>query len=233
MFKEGFTYIANWKGRGAREVAHAWVAGMEAERQIVEARRVIVCPPFSALYLVTTDLEQRGLDIPVGAQDMAIVNEIKSTGQELPELLVDSGVKFVILGHTETRRIRRLTDEDVATQIILAEEHNLRPIVCVANLEQVVALENLGIPKDFDDFIVYEPPSAIGTGQPDTPENANKMAGQILDRFPNASVGYGGSVTPENIEGFEAQENLSAVLIGDKSSGSTFFLEILKHEAAA
>lgn len=207
--------------------ARAWVNSLAKEIfPLVKGKEIIVLPPFTALSAVSKDLKQLNLPIKIGAQDISRFEEGKHTG-EISAVMVAEFASYVMLGHSERRSQLGETDEIVAEKVRLAKKYNLTPMVCVSEIPQAEALKKLI--NDFSDLIAYEPVFAIGTGKPDTPDNANEVAGQIKSIFPQARVLYGGSVDGSNAKEFTQQKNLSGVLVGNRSLDPNFFLEILKN----
>ena len=51
-------------------------------------------------------------------------------GEISPNMLVDAGVKYVIIGHSERREYFAETDETVNKKVLKAFEHDLTPIIC-------------------------------------------------------------------------------------------------------
>jgi triosephosphate isomerase len=103
----------------------------------------------------------------------------------------------------------------------MAIKYNIEPIVCVVN-------ENIMIPKGAG-IVAYEPVEAIGTGKPDTPENAERIALTIKKQNKEVTrVLYGGSVSPENIKSFTVMENIDGVLVGGASLDPATFSSLIK-----
>ena len=78
-------------------------------------------------------------------------------------------------------------------------------------------------------LVTYEPLSAIGTGHPDTPENADSIALKIKKELRESSVLYGGSVTSKNVKDFTSMPNIDGVLVGGASLDPLEFLKIIKN----
>ena len=92
-------------------------------------------------------------------------------------------------------------------------------IYCVQN-------ESVLVPKNVD-IIAYEPVSAIGTGESDTPEHANTVVTTIKEKFHVSTVLYGGSITENNIVSFVSQPSLDGVLVGGASLNPEKFAAII------
>lgn len=221
--------VANWKQSGKREEVLTWIEKFDKERSVLSAdTQVIVCPPLKALDLVAQTLVDKSLPIAVGLQDvdLPLFEGEKNTGEVGADLLTDSAA-YAIVGHSETRKNRSLTDEDVAKKVRLAKANNFTPIVCISELNQVTTLKNLL--GGFTDILAYEPLFAIGSGNPDTPKNAESVAKQTHAIFPRSTVLYGGSVDGGNVKEFLNQEHISGVLVGNRSLEPAFFLRIVKN----
>ena len=221
--------VANWKQSGTRKEAMAWVDTFVRERTLLtDDVKIIVCPPLKALDLVAQAIQDQNLPISVGVQDiyLHVFEGEKNTGGSSPSLLADSAT-YAILGHSETRINHNLTDDDVAKKVTIAKEYGITPIVCVSELTQAHALQSAH--PDFNGIVAYEPLFAIGSGNPDTPENANAVAERTKHIFPQAPILYGGSVDGTNVKSFLEQEHIAGVLVGNRSLDGSFFLEIVKN----
>lgn len=218
--------VANWKEYGTLEETKMWAKAISHEKQALEERTIIVCPPFTALSTMNALKREYELPISVGAQDVSRYEEGKHTGEISAKMLAEL-TSYVIIGHSETRRNCKLTDEDVAKKVQAASSANITPIVCVEEISQAHALKKM-LPE-FTGIIAYEPPTAIGTGNPASPNQANTVAKQIKEIFPTVSVLYGGSVDGNNASGFLQEEIVTGFLIGNRSLDPNFFLEIVKN----
>ena len=104
----------------------------------------------------------------------------------------------------------------------MAKSCGLIPIFCVQN-------ENTVIP-DGVKITAYEPVFAIGTGNPDSFENANIVAGKIKNKNKTVQyVLYGGSVASKNVNSFTQMPNIDGVLVGSASLDANEFLEVIKN----
>lgn len=212
--------IANWKSNKTIAEALEWVGQVGPQIPKNEQFKIVVCPTFSALSEVKKAITVGNFPLLVGSQDLSPFGIGAYTGEESSELL--SGlIDLAILGHSERRKNFGETDEMVAKKVEQALKNNLIPLVCVQNGETPVP-EGAGL-------VAYEPIFAIGTGNPDTPENDNSVAGRLKGKYgQDLEVLCGGSVTPENIKTFITQQNISGALIGKASLNSQEFIKICK-----
>ena len=90
---------------------------------------MVLCDPFTQLSTVAEELS--GTSIALGAQNMYPREQGAFTGEISPEMLLELGVQYVILGHSERREIFGETDEFIREKICNALEVGLIPILCV------------------------------------------------------------------------------------------------------
>lgn len=213
----------------------------------------VICAPYTALASLTELANDRPLKI--GAQNMHWETEGAFTGEISPVMLKDIGVKYVIIGHSERREYFKETDETVNKKVLSAFQYDLTPILCVGErleereagrTEEIIkrqteaALQGVTAEQCVRLVIAYEPVWAIGTGKSSTAEDANqqiayirKTAAALYDEnvAEQIRILYGGSVKPENIDGFMAQPDIDGALVGGASLQTGSFLKLV--EAAA
>lgn len=212
--------IANWKDNKNIAEALAWVDKVGPEIPGKEKLKVAVCPTFICIEEVKKTVLVGGYHLIVGSQDLSSFDEGAYTGEEAAKILKDL-VDLSILGHSERRQHFNETDEIVAQKVIQARQYNIEPLVCCQD-------ENTPVPEAVK-LIAYEPVFAIGTGNPDTPENANTVAGKLKNKYgSDLEILYGGSVTTENAKAFLQQENISGLLIGRTSLDADAFIKIVE-----
>jgi triosephosphate isomerase len=211
---------------------------------------VVIAPPFTALHAAVE--AARGSQIAIAGQDVFWEKEGAFTGEISPQMLVEAGCHYVIIGHSERRQFFGETDETVAKKTKTALAAGLTPIVCIGELlqhregaqtEQVCRTQFLNGPGSLtpDEFsrilIAYEPVWAIGTGKTATPEIAAETHRFIrkcaAEKFSAAHASalrilYGGSVKPDNIQGLMAQEELDGALVGGASLDAKSFASIVR-----
>jgi triosephosphate isomerase len=213
---------------------------------------VAVCPP--APYLLPIQRAVDGTEIRYGAQNMWHEAEGAFTGEVSPQMLVDCGCTYVILGHSERRHTIGKGEDDalVNLKVKAAIDAGLTPIMCIGEtLDQRDAgqtdtvltgqLEGglAGVPaeKIAAGVIAYEPVWAIGTGRNATPDQAQEAHEHIrrvlAERYDAQTaqavrIQYGGSVKPGNAEELMAQPDVDGGLIGGASLKAEDFAGIVK-----
>lgn len=217
----GIWVIANWKSNKTIAEALEWIDIVGPQLSEKENLKIVVCPRYSVLAEVKKAIITSNFPLLVGAQDLSSFGQGPYTGEEPADLLHDF-CDLAILGHSERRKNFAESDEMIAEKVKQAKDSNIIPLVCVQGTDTAV-------PEDTQ-LIAYEPVWAIGSGKPDSPENANTKAGQLKDRYgKNLSILYGGSVTSDNVKSFVTEENISGVLVGSASLSSEEFLKICKN----
>ena len=241
----------NWKMYKTAAEALALVNALKREVEgVLEHVEIVVCPPFTALYAVSTILQDS--DIKLGAQNVHWEKEGAFTGEISAPMLKELSVRYAIVGHSERRQFFGETNSGVNKRAKGALAHGIRPIVCVgetlqhreANMTQAVVLEQLegglaGFGKDdiLETVIAYEPVWAIGTGKNATPQQAQDAHAYIRDVLttmfdaPTAAkvrIQYGGSVKPANAAELLAQPDIDGALVGGASLDAKGFAQIVK-----
>jgi len=224
--------IANWKSNKTILQAEEWFQTINNSPVTFnkEEKEVIVCPPFTLLPKVKELIVNCKLSIVVGAQTISPFEEGAYTG-EVSAKQIKELADYVIVGHSE-RRKNFGEDEDMINQkIVQALEQKLTPILCVSNLEQIQnsKIKSQNHNSKLKMMVAYEPLFAIGSGQPDTPENADIIAQKIKKEVGETPVLYGGSVTSGNIRSFTSMPHIDGVLVGGASLDPLEFLKIIKN----
>ncbi len=210
--------IANWKSNKTIAEGLDWVSKVGPNIPKKENLKVVICPTFSSLSEIKKIIQVNGFPIMLGAQDLSPYPIGAYTGAESAFLLKDL-IDLSILGHSERRKNFSEDDEMIAKKAEQANESKIIPLVCVQGEETLV-------PQGCN-MIAYEPIWAIGSGNPDTPESANKVAGTFIQKHGDQlEVIYGGSVNSRNVAGFVTQQNISGVLIGNASLDADEFIKI-------
>ena len=211
---------------------------------------IVLIPPFTAI-AKASEILGGAQKIRLGAQNMSPEAKGAYTGEISAPMLRDLFVRYVLVGHSERRRLFGETDELVRRKLVTALASELRPILCVgetleerqAGQEKAVlegqlrgALEGLTPDQISEVIVAYEPVWAIGTGLTATPEQAQeahlfirdylgKLAGTSLAN--KARILYGGSVTPANAKELMSQPDIDGALVGGASLDPRGFAEIV------
>lgn len=213
--------IANWKSYKKEKEVQEWLEtfikiGMTSSI----AKELIICPSFPFLIQIKTYIQQKNVPIYLGAQDISPFVEGAYTGEVNGEQLTEY-VTYVLVGHSERRLYFHEDDAILQQKVIQARSVGIEPIYCVRG-------EDDAVPKDIA-IVAYEPFSAIGTGIPDTPENANTIARKIKEKYNSRYVLYGGSVTSANVHSFIEQPHIDGVLVGSASLDPREFSKIIEY----
>ncbi|HHT70769.1 MAG TPA: triose-phosphate isomerase [Firmicutes bacterium] len=240
----------NWKMNKTVPEAVALIQELVPLVAHSQGAEIVVCPPFTALYPVGRELS--GTNIVLGAQNLFWADQGAYTGEISAAMLVDLGVSYVILGHSERRAYQGETDTQIANKLQAAFKAALRPILCVGEhltdreqgrAQAVVEtqleedLKLLSSEQVRQLVIAYEPIWAIGTGRCAEPADAADMAQMIrnvvADKFgPGAAaevrIQYGGSVSGANSHSFLSQAGIDGALVGGASLKAEDFATIVK-----
>jgi len=230
----------NWKMNMTSSEVAPYLEIFNREIETVENVDITLIPSFTALAKASEILDGTQ-KIRLGAQNMSPESKGAFTGEISVTMLRDLFVRFVLVGHSERRRLFGETDEMARRKIITALATEIRPILCIgetleerqAGQEKTVlegqlrgALE--GLSKDqIDEIIVaYEPVWAIGTGLTATPAQAQE-AHHFIRAYLSKTWGpevssrsrilYGGSVTSDNARVLLEQPDIDGALVGGAS----------------
>lgn len=210
---------------------------------------VLICAPFTLLK--DLKLATKGTNIKVGAQNMHYENSGAFTGEVAPANLVEIGMDYVIIGHSERREYYGETDETCNKKVLKAIEVGIDPILCCGEtLEEreadktmdkvkgqiVAGLAGVKAEDLAKVVIAYEPIWAIGTGKTATAEQANEVIAYIRqvvrdvygDLADQVRIQYGGSVKPANVAEIMGQSDIDGALVGGASLKPADFLGLLK-----
>ena len=205
---------------------------------------VVFCVP--AIDIVPVVEACKGTNIEVGAENMYFEEKGAYTGEISAEMLLDAGVKYVVLGHSERRDYFKEDDELLNKKVKKACASGLTPILCCGeSLEQremgvtldwirlQIKSDLAGVPaSDVAKMVIaYEPIWAIGTGKTATSDQAQEVCKAIRDCIaevydaPTAEavrIQYGGSVNAGNAAELFAKPDIDGGLVGGASLKAEF-----------
>ena len=212
---------------------------------------VVICTPYTDL--VTAVEKTKGTNIHVGAENVHFEKSGAFTGEISADMLVDLGVEYVIVGHSERRQYFAETDETVNKKVLKVLAEGLKPIVCVGEslqqkqtnitnevvcMQTKAALCGVSPAKVTDVVIAYEPIWAIGTGKTATADQAEEVCGQIRKVIGEVygeavaeatTVQYGGSMNAKNCEELLSKKDVDGGLIGGASLVAEKFEKVINY----
>lgn len=237
----------NWKMNMTRDEALGFM--LKAVENVPSSNLIdsIICAPA----IILRDLVKRqGDNLEIGAENMHHEASGAYTGEISPIMLKTTGVKYVILGHSERRKYFNETDEAVNLKIKAALANGLCPIPCcgetieekeAGKTQEVLASQITkmfeGV-KDFnpeDIIVAYEPVWAIGSGMPATPETAQEGCKIVRDTLAKVlgntvaqqiRILYGGSVGINTCKELYSKEDIDGFLVGKASLDADSFVAL-------
>jgi triosephosphate isomerase (TIM) len=231
-------FVANWKMNMLRAGAGAYAE--ELGRRIGERALTVeisIAPPLTALDAAR---DPRGRWSLAG-QNVSSETEGAFTGEVSARQLGDAGCRYVIVGHSERRRIFGEDGKVLAAKLAQARAARLAPIYCVGETQEE-RTRNLSTatltrqaetlredPPDLPLVVAYEPVWAIGTGNVATPEDcaaACQHLRGLLSNRRDLRVLYGGSVTPDNAGAMMKSAGIDGFLVGGASLSVSSFAAI-------
>ncbi|MCR4611219.1 MAG: triose-phosphate isomerase [Lachnospiraceae bacterium] len=205
---------------------------------------VVYCVP--AIDIVPVVEAVKGTNVKVGAENLYIEDKGAYTGEISADMLVDAGVEYVVIGHSERREYFAETDEFLNKKVKKAIEKGLTPILCCGETleqrEMGVTMDwiRLQIKSDLTGVaasdvaklvIAYEPIWAIGTGKTATSDQAEEVCAGIracvAEMYDQATadavrIQYGGSVNAGNAKELFSKPNIDGGLVGGASLKADF-----------
>ena len=245
---------ANWKMYKTVQETTVYLTELQTRVRDFTDVEIVVAPPFTSLHAAAD--AARHSNIGIAAQDLYWEQEGAFTGEISAAMVRDAGAGYVIIGHSERRRLFGETDATVNRKLVSALSSDLTPIVCVGEtLEERDGARTLEVldrqldaglggltPAHVASVVVaYEPVWAIGTGRQATPQQAGKAHAHIRSRLrqwfgseaaEQCHVIYGGSVKPDNINDLIALPDVDGALVGGASLDVQTFFQIVARSRA-
>ena len=244
-----YVIAGNWKMNMTPSAASAFIRELAPKVEGKDACDIVLCVPF--VDIATAIEAAKGTNIKIGAQNVHFKESGAYTGEISAAMLKETGVDYVIVGHSERRQYFAETDETVNLRTKAALAAGLTVILCLGELlearqagitAEIVSMQTkldlAGIPaEDLKRVIIaYEPVWAIGTGLTATPEQADEACGIIRsvvadlygkDVADELIIQYGGSMNEKNAADLLAKENVDGGLIGGASLVADKFTAIV------
>ena len=211
---------------------------------------IVICTPYTSL--VTAIELTKGTNVKVGAENVHFAKSGAYTGEISADMLIELGVEYVIIGHSECRQYFGETDETVNLRTKAALEAGLKVILCLGEVlderqngitEEIVSMQTKLALKDITEeqlkniIIAYEPVWAIGTGLTATPDQAEEVCAHIRavvaklysEKAAQAlTIQYGGSMNAANAADLLSKTNVDGGLIGGASLKPADFATIIE-----
>lgn len=233
------TIIAgNWKMNKTPSETKEFLGELKNAVQDADCE-VVVCVPFVDLQNAVA--AAKGTNIKVGAENLHFEKSGAFTGEISADMLIDLGVDYVIIGHSERRQYFAETDVTVNKKVHAALAAGLKPIICVGehleqreqgitaevcSLQTKVALKDVSAEDLKNIVIAYEPVWAIGTGKTATVDQADEVCGIIRQTIADlynqgvaeaTTIQYGGSMNAKNAKELLSKYHVDGGLIGGAS----------------
>jgi triosephosphate isomerase len=240
---------ANWKMHKTVHEAVVFVKEFRSMVKDIDDVEIVVAPAFTAVHAVAE--AARNTNVGVAGQNVHWEKEGAFTGEVSAPMLREAGAEYVIIGHSERRRLFHETDETVNRRLVSAIAARLTPIVCIGETleeregDQTLAVLDRQIRAGLDGLtgdqvaalvVAYEPVWAIGTGRNATPEQAGEAHAHIRGRLrqwfggeaaDQCHVIYGGSVKPDNVHELMLNRDVDGALVGGASLDVRGFFDIV------
>ncbi len=240
----------NWKMNMTPAATKKFIKELAPSVSGADWCEIVLCVPYVDIPAAVEAAE--GTNIKIGAENVHFAESGAYTGEISAEMLVECGVEYVIVGHSERRQYFGETDKTVNMRTRAALAKGLKVIVCLGEVlderqsgitNEIVAMQTkldlMGISaSDMKNVIIaYEPVWAIGTGLTATPEQADETCGVIRDTLrqlygddvaESTTIQYGGSMNDANARELLLKENVDGGLIGGASLKCDKFTAIIE-----
>ncbi len=199
--------VANLKANCTWDQVQAWLDSVGAAAKNFKGT-IIFCPSSSFLAASFQKIKSEKKPLVLGSQDISEFEQGAYTG-EVAASQISSLVSFSIIGHSERRE--NFNEDEIALEkkVQNANVAKITPIFCVQGADTE-------IPQGVK-IVAYEPIFAIGTGNPETPDNVREIV-EIIKAKGSYTVLYGGSVSAENVKSFLDEGKADGVLVGATNS---------------
>lgn len=240
----------NWKMNKSLEEAVEFVKEVQDKLPDASVVESVIGAP--ALFLPTMIQTRTNDQLVIAAQNCYTEDAGAFTGEISPKSLAEVGVQYVIIGHSERREYFNESNQFINEKAKAIFRNGMLPIICCGeSLEQresgetepwikeqiTEALAGLNADQVKQLVIAYEPIWAIGTGKSSSAELANETCGfirSVVEELYSQDVAnavriqYGGSVKPDNIAQYLAEEHIDGALVGGASLEPTSFIQLLE-----
>lgn len=239
---------ANWKMYKTIEESVEYVKALAPLVKNCSAK-VYLAVPFTAIRSLAD--QAKDTNIVIGAQNLNDASEGAFTGEIAARMLTEAGAQFVIVGHSERRRIFNESNAFINRKVKRALAGGLQAILCIGEtkaeheegkMETVLeeqltqCLEGISAEQMRLLILAYEPVWAIGTdltATPEVAEKAHKFCRELIGKnwgeeaAEKIVIQYGGSVKPDNAKGLLDEPDIDGFLVGGASLNPETFSKIV------
>ena len=237
-------FIANWKMNGSLPMLFSWLGEVNKTLDESSQNKCILCPPVCFLSEASNIIKRDKLGISLGAQNVDSNITSSLTGGIDGAMLKELGAEYVLIGHSERRKILNEGNQLLLEKLKSASKEGLRIIFCIGESLKdkergktiKVLKEQIGILNDADlnEFMVaYEPVWAIGSGEIPKVEDIEDIHKQVINEVGSfkkegfLGVLYGGSVDSFNSRQILPLKDVQGLLIGGASLECKEFCNIV------
>ena len=236
--------IANWKMNKLQRETSDFIRNLPAQNDV----DIAIVPSFLSIREAKNMALSK--NIRIGSQNMSEYNHGPYTGEVSASMLKDAGCDFVLLGHSERRKIFLENNDCIAKKIERAIVEKMPFVLCVGetlderNLGETEEVIDRMLDEPLSDLfgnhwklvtIAYEPVWAIGTGHVADKDSIRRIHSLIRAKLENfdAEFGgsipilYGGSVNVDNISEILSIQNVDGVLVGNASLDVLSFNQLI------
>lgn len=246
--------VANWKMHFTTGQASLFLQKLAEQVPNYRDVEVVLCPHFVALQSLSLQINHR--QFKLGAQDCYDKDEGAFTG-EVAASMLRGLVHYVIVGHSERRRIFGETDKMIAQKVQAVLRNQMTPILCIGETQQErvddetaqvihgqisAGLANVTSEEIGDLVIAYEPVWAVGSDDADSAQDV-EVAVSLIRKNIKAMFGdvaaeqirilYGGSVDGANSGPYIHATGVDGLLVGGASLKAKSFAAIIYAAHAA
>jgi triosephosphate isomerase len=241
--------VGNWKMHldihGASILLHRLDKTIKPHRDI----EIVLAPSLLAIQPLSQEVDKRKFSL--AAQNAFYKDEGAYTG-EVSFTMLRGLVQYAIIGHSERRLYFNESLEMVRDKVQAAIRNDISPILCIGETKQeraanetrrvihdqlTTALANITAEEVSRVVVAYEPVWAIGTGDPEKPDDVRDIMAwirHILEELYGAQAAvekrliYGASVEPDFVGGLMAIEDVDGFLVGGDSLNYQKFAAIVE-----
>ena len=237
-------FIANWKMNGSLPMLFSWLGEVNKTLDESSQNKCILCPPVCFLSEASNIIKRDKLGISLGAQNVDSNITSSLTGGIDGAMLKELGAEYVLIGHSERRKILNEGNQLLLEKLKSASKEGLRIIFCIGEslkdkergktikvLKEQIRILNDAALNEF--MIAYEPVWAIGSGEIPKVEDIQDIHNQVINEVGSfkkegfLGVLYGGSVDSFNSRQILSLKGLKGLLIGGASLECKEFCNIV------